>query len=108
MYSHLSSSILGGGAKVGGGGQGTGGTGCNNSTNSSMSAITNVFPTTNTTVAGLPQQNLTSWCVFVYNLPSDATDLTLFQLFSKESKSGDVDKSTSYIYKYANRNNFLN
>lgn len=25
----------------------------------------------------------TSWCVFVYNLPSDANDLTLFQLFSK-------------------------
>lgn len=25
----------------------------------------------------------TSWCVFVYNLPSDATELTLFQLFSK-------------------------
>jgi len=24
-----------------------------------------------------------SWCVFVYNLPSDANDLTLFQLFSK-------------------------
>lgn len=24
-----------------------------------------------------------SWCVFVYNLPSDATELTLFQLFSK-------------------------
>jgi len=25
----------------------------------------------------------TSWCVFVYNLPSDATELTLFQLFAK-------------------------
>lgn len=33
-----------------------------------------------------PQQSATtipSWCVFVYNLPSDANDLTLFQLFSK-------------------------
>ena len=29
------------------------------------------------------QNNLQSWCVFVYNLPSDATELTLFQLFSK-------------------------
>ena len=27
--------------------------------------------------------SLQSWCVFVYNLPSDATELTLFQLFSK-------------------------
>lgn len=26
---------------------------------------------------------LTSYCVFVYNLPSDSTELTLFQLFSK-------------------------
>ncbi|XP_065673696.1 ELAV-like protein 3 [Hydra vulgaris] len=27
--------------------------------------------------------NNPSWCVFVYNLPSDASELTLFQLFSK-------------------------
>ena len=26
---------------------------------------------------------ITPWCIFVYNLPSNATELTLFQLFSK-------------------------
>ena len=74
MYSPLSSSILGGKAA----GQAAG-----NCNTTSVSAIANGFPATNTTVAGLAQPNLTSWCVFVYNLPSDATDLTLFQLFSK-------------------------
>ena len=29
------------------------------------------------------QPGMPSWCLFVYNLPSDANDLTLFQLFSK-------------------------
>lgn len=38
-------------------------------------------------LAGSPpsaiSNNMTSWCVFVYNLPSDSTELTLFQLFCK-------------------------
>lgn len=34
-------------------------------------------------VSALNGLQTSSWCVFVYNLPSDANDLTLFQLFSK-------------------------
>ena len=34
-------------------------------------------------VSALNGIQTSSWCVFVYNLPSDANDLTLFQLFSK-------------------------
>lgn len=38
----------------------------------------------NQTAASNAQSALsTSWCIFVYNLPSDASELTLFQLFSK-------------------------
>lgn len=34
-------------------------------------------------ISALNGLQTSSWCVFVYNLPSDANDLTLFQLFSK-------------------------
>jgi len=46
-----------------------GGTAVNNTSSSGTSSLNGV--------------GTTSWCVFVYNLPSDATELTLFQLFSK-------------------------
>lgn len=74
IYSPLSSSILGSNGQAGG----TAG-----STTSVSTSFTNGFPASSTTLGGLAQPNLSSWCVFVYNLPSDATDLTLFQLFSK-------------------------
>ncbi|XP_002156791.3 ELAV-like protein 3 [Hydra vulgaris] len=44
----------------------------------------------------VPQANVTSWCVFVYNLPSDANDLTLFQLFSKHGAIHSVRVITDH------------
>ena len=43
------------------------------------------FSSANNILNNLSSQStgVSSWCVFVYNLPSDANDLTLFQLFSK-------------------------
>ena len=72
VYSPLSSSILGNNGQT-----------CTGSTTSVSTSFANGFPASNSTLSGVAQTNLTSWCVFVYNLPSDATDLTLFQLFSK-------------------------
>ena len=43
----------------------------------------NTSSTSGGTGSSLNGVGTTSWCVFVYNLPSDATELTLFQLFSK-------------------------
>lgn len=48
------------------------------------SFTTNGFQAGQSILNGITTQStVPSWCVFVYNLPSDANDLTLFQLFSK-------------------------
>lgn len=71
--------------------------GCNGSSTSptsfmnSSSGSSSGFSSANNILNNLSAQSssaaaaagVTSWCVFVYNLPSDANDLTLFQLFSK-------------------------
>ncbi|XP_057289313.1 ELAV-like protein 3 [Hydractinia symbiolongicarpus] len=61
------------------------------------SSYSNGFPTAhNSVLNGMPQQSMTSWCVFVYNLPSDASDLTLFQLFSKHGAIHSVRVITDH------------
>ena len=53
------------------------------SPNSASLLRNNLGVNTSTSSSTLNGVGNTSWCVFVYNLPSDATELTLFQLFSK-------------------------
>jgi len=82
MYSPLSAAVLAGASPA-----------------TAAAAATNNFPngfTSPTALTGLPQTNVTSWCVFVYNLPSDASDLTLFQLFSKHGAIHSVRVITDH------------
>lgn len=64
----------------------------------SSSTFTNGFATANSVLNSLtpPQTTVNSRCVFVYNLPSDASDLTLFQLFSKHGAIHSVRVITDH------------
>jgi len=64
--------------------------------NVNSSSFTNGFTTSSNSLTGLTQPSLTSWCIFVYNLPSDANDLTLFQLFSKNGAIHSVRVITDH------------
>ena len=89
FYSPLAAAVMAGGVSNGNpvhnGANGTTSP-YNNGLNSSGANSLNV----------VPQANVTSWCVFVYNLPSDANDLTLFQLFSKHGAIHSVRVITDH------------
>lgn len=53
------------------------------SPNSASILRQNLAISPSSSVSALNGLQPSSWCVFVYNLPCDANDLTLFQLFSK-------------------------
>jgi len=74
IYSPLSAAVMASNSPANTNGSGSP-TSFSNSFNSSSNSVLNNLSST--------QSSVTSWCVFVYNLPSDASDLTLFQLFSK-------------------------
>lgn len=59
-------------------------------------AFANGFAASTSSLGGLTQPSVTSWCIFVYNLPSDANDLTLFQLFSKNGAIHSVRVITDH------------
>ena len=86
LYSPLSAAVLAGTSP--------------GTTNAAAAAVSTSFPngfaTPNNTLNGIAQPNTTSWCVFVYNLPSDANDLTLFQLFSKHGAIHSVRVITDH------------
>ena len=85
LYSSLSAAVM------------TGSSGGNSSPSAPTTSYMNGFATSSNVLSGMSQQqNVTSWCVFVYNLPSDATDLTLFQLFSKHGAIHSVRVITDH------------
>ena len=85
LYSPLSAAVLAGNTQ-----------GTSNTTAAASTPFGNGFATTNNALNGITQPNITSWCVFVYNLPSDANDLTLFQLFSKHGAIHSVRVITDH------------